>query len=193
MTENSSQHKSFGTQAVAARDTGVDLTKISGEIIVGIDGSEQSYGALIWAVHEAKRRGVPVRLVTAYSLPVFTGTGFDAGYSVVDEEALRDGVAQILDEAISRVGETDVELRATVETCEPSARRRQILTICSLERTSALQVEFRAGSTAFASRHVTAQRLSARPATAEPSHRPFQVTTILRFSYCSTAVSLHGR
>lgn len=116
MTENSSQHKSFGTQAVAARDTGVDLTKILGEIIVGIDGSEQSYGALIWAVHEAKRRGVPVRLVTAYSLPVFTGTGFDAGYSVVDEEALRGGVAQILDEAISRVGETDVELRATVET-----------------------------------------------------------------------------
>ncbi len=116
MTESSSANASFGARALAARDAGVDLTQISGEVIVGIDGSEQSYGALIWAVAEAKRRGVSVRLVTAYSLPVFTGTGFDAGYSVVDEEALRDGVAQILDEAVSRVGETDVELRATVET-----------------------------------------------------------------------------
>lgn len=116
MTENSTQQKSFGAQAVAARDAGVDLTSFSGEIVVGIDGSEQSYGALIWAVREAKRRNLPVRLVTAYSLPVFTGTGFDAGYSVVDEQALRDGVAQILDEAVARVGETNVQLNATVET-----------------------------------------------------------------------------
>ncbi|MDO4252223.1 MAG: universal stress protein [Rothia sp. (in: high G+C Gram-positive bacteria)] len=116
MTDSESGQKTFGEQAVASRDKGVDLSQISGEIIVGIDGSEQSYGALQWAVREAKHRQLPVRLVTAYSLPVFTGTGFDAGYSVVDEQALRDGVAQILNEAHARISHTDVEIRATVET-----------------------------------------------------------------------------
>lgn len=116
MTDRELSQKSFGAQAIAARDAGQDLTQISGEIIVGIDGSEQSYGALKWAVGEAKRRGnLPVRLVTAYSLPTFTGSYSDA-YSMIDEEALREGVAQILDEAHARVGETDVELRATVDT-----------------------------------------------------------------------------
>lgn len=114
--ENSSTRQTFGSEAVKAQDQGVDLTQISGEIVVGIDGSEQSYGALLWAEREAQRRGTAIRLVTAYSLPVFTGTGFDAGYSVVDQEALRAGVAQILDEAKTRIGETDIELRATAET-----------------------------------------------------------------------------
>ncbi|WP_237209011.1 universal stress protein [Rothia nasimurium] len=111
----------FGEKAVAARDNLADVANAAGEIIVGIDGSEQSYGALQWAVHEAAVRKVPVRMVTAYSLPVFTGTGFDAGYSMVDEEALTDGVAQILDEAYSRVGDSGVELRATVETGDATA------------------------------------------------------------------------
>ena len=111
----------FGEKAVAARNDIAEVANAAGEIIVGIDGSEQSYGALRWAVHEAEVRKVPVRMVTAYSLPVFTGTGFDAGYSMVDEQALTDGVAQILDEAHSRVGETSVELRATVETGDATA------------------------------------------------------------------------
>lgn len=107
----------FGAKAVRDRNESRDLSTISGEIIVGIDGSEQGYGALKWAVAEARRRKVPVRLVTAYSLPVFTGAGFDAGYSVIDEEALTEGVAQILDEAVSRLGNVDdVELRSSVQT-----------------------------------------------------------------------------
>lgn len=107
----------FGEKAVQNRDESRDLSSISGEIIVGIDGSEQSYGALRWAVSEARHRKVPVRLVTAYSLPVFSGAGFDAGYSVIDEQALTEGVAQILNEAVSRLGDvSDVELRASVQT-----------------------------------------------------------------------------
>lgn len=114
MAEN---QMSFGEQAVQNRDESRDLSQISGEIIVGIDGSEQSYGALVWAVDEARRRKSPVRLVTAYSLPVFSGSGFDAGYSVIDEQALTDGVAQILNEAVARLGDvSDVELRASVQT-----------------------------------------------------------------------------
>ncbi|MFW0109347.1 universal stress protein [Rothia sp. P13129] len=121
MTAQESTQKTFGHQAVESREKNYDVTQFSGEIVVGIDGSEQSYGALRWAVNEARRRGTPVRLVTAYSLPIFTGTGFEAGYSVVDEQALREGVAQILDEAYSRVDTTGVELRATVETGDATA------------------------------------------------------------------------
>jgi len=113
--------RTFGEEAVANRGDNSQLAGAQGEIIVGIDGSEQSYGALRCAVHEAQVRKVPVRMVTAYSLPVFTGTGFDAGYSMIDEKALTDGVAQILDEARSRIGETSVELRATVETGDATA------------------------------------------------------------------------
>lgn len=126
MTQNTDaqtghEARSFGARAVAQRSHTPTPEEVRGEIIVGIDGSEQSFGALSWAVAEAKRRGKPVRLVTAYSLPVFTGSGFDAGYSVVDEDALTAGVAQILDEARSRVHDDSVELRATVETGDASA------------------------------------------------------------------------
>lgn len=123
MTENNGVRQdggSFGREAVAQRASSPSAEELRGEIVVGIDGSEQSFGALTWAVAEAERRGAAVRLVTAYSLPVFTGSGFDAGYSVVDEKALEDGVAQILDEARSRVSEAQVELRATVETGDAS-------------------------------------------------------------------------
>ena len=109
----------FGEQAIQNRNESHDLSTISGEIIVGIDGSEQGYGALKWAVSEARRRKVPVRLVTAYSLPVFSGSGFDAGYTVVDQKALEDGVAQILNEAVDRLGDDaleGVDLRASVQT-----------------------------------------------------------------------------
>lgn len=119
--QRSDAEASFGEQAVAERARRMSLGDASGEVIVGLDGSEQSYGALAWAVAEAQRRKAPVRLVTAYSLPVFTGTGFDAGYSVIDENALTQGVAQILDEARRRVGDSPVELRATVETGDASA------------------------------------------------------------------------
>ena len=124
MTENNGVRQdggSFGREAVAQRASSPSAEELRGEIVVGIDGSEQSFGALTWAVAEAERRGAAVRLVTAYSLPVFTGSGFDAGYSVVDEKALEDGVAQILDEARSRVSDAQVELRATVETGDASA------------------------------------------------------------------------
>ncbi|MEX5302324.1 universal stress protein [Kocuria sabuli] len=92
----------------------------AGEVVVGIDGSEQSLGALRWAAREARRRGLPVRMVTAYSLPVFSGSGFDTGYATVDEAALTRGVEELLNHAAEQVGAVGVELRATVETGDPS-------------------------------------------------------------------------
>jgi nucleotide-binding universal stress UspA family protein len=106
----------------------------SGEIVVGVDGSEQSLGALRWAAREAVRRGRAVRMVTAYSLPVFSGSGFDTGYATVDEAALTKGVEEMLDHAAAQVRSTGVELRATVETGDPSGA------LLELSRTAELLV-----------------------------------------------------
>ena len=106
----------------------------TGEVVVGIDGSEQSLGALRWAAREARRRDRPVRLVTAYSLPVFSGSGFDTGYATVDEAALARGVEELLDHAAGQVRDVGVELRATVETGDPSG------TLLELSRTAELLV-----------------------------------------------------
>lgn len=53
------------------------------EIVVGVDGSEQSMGALHWAAREARRRGAPLHMVTAYSVPMFGGSTFDVGLSLI--------------------------------------------------------------------------------------------------------------
>ncbi|MFI7480847.1 universal stress protein [Kocuria sp. M1R5S2] len=106
----------------------------TGEIVVGIDGSEQSLGALRWAAREARRRDRPLRLVTAYSLPVFSGSGFDTGYATVDEAALTRGVQELLDHAADQVRDVGVELRATVETGDPSGA------LLELSRTAELLV-----------------------------------------------------
>ena len=106
----------------------------AGEVVVGVDGSEQSLGALRWAAREARRRGRPVRLVTAYSLPVFSGSGFDTGYATVDEAALTQGVEELLNHAADQVRDVGVELRATVETGDPSGA------LLELSRTAELLV-----------------------------------------------------
>ncbi|WP_101851517.1 universal stress protein [Kocuria flava] len=114
--------------------TAGDAPDVTGEIVVGIDGSEQSLGALRWAAREGRRRGLPVRMVTAYSLPVFSGSGFDTGYATVDEAALARGVEELLNDAAAQVRSTGVELRATVETGDPSGA------LLELSRTAELLV-----------------------------------------------------
>ena len=43
------------------------------EIVVGVDGSEQSMAALHWAAREAHRRGAPLHVVTGVSALVNGG------------------------------------------------------------------------------------------------------------------------
>lgn len=124
----------LGEEAVRPRGEGSGALDATGEIVVGIDGSEQSLGALRWAAREARRRGRPLRLVTAYSLPVFSGSGFDTGYATVDEAALTRGVEELLDHAADQVRDAGVELRATIETGDPSGA------LIELSRTAELLV-----------------------------------------------------
>ncbi|MCC5671439.1 universal stress protein [Kocuria rhizophila] len=90
------------------------------EIIVGVDGSEQSLGALHWAAREARRRGAPLRVVTAYTVPMIGGSTFDVGYAAFDDAAMNRAVEDLVADARRRVAELDVEVRSTVQAGDPS-------------------------------------------------------------------------
>ncbi|WP_145011856.1 universal stress protein [Kocuria salsicia] len=90
------------------------------EIVVGVDGSEQSLAALHWAAREAHRRGAPLHVVTAYSVPMVGGSTFDVGYAAFDDAAMNRAVQELVDDARRRVAELDVDVRSTVEAGDPS-------------------------------------------------------------------------
>ena len=90
------------------------------EIVVGVDGSEQSMGALHWAAREARRRGAPLHMVTAYSVPMIGGSTFDVGYAAFDDAAMNRAVEDLVGEARRRVAELDVDVRSTVQAGDPS-------------------------------------------------------------------------
>ncbi|CAL8900100.1 universal stress protein UspA [Kocuria varians] len=90
------------------------------EIVVGVDGSDQSYAALHWAAREARRRVAPLHVVTAYSVPMIGGSTFDVGYAGFDDAAMNRAVAELVADARRRVAELDVDVRSTVEAGDPS-------------------------------------------------------------------------
>ncbi|WP_043443061.1 universal stress protein [Arthrobacter sp. L77] len=85
-------------------------------IVVGVDGSDQSTCALLWAAREAGRRSAPLYVVTAYTVPVFAASSMDAGYATVDDEVIREGARAVLDEAMSRLEGMALEVYPRIET-----------------------------------------------------------------------------
>jgi nucleotide-binding universal stress UspA family protein len=82
-------------------------------IVVGVDGSEDSKGALSWAVAEARLRRADVCAVYAWSLPMVVG-GMGAVTDNDFDEIRGDG-ERLLDEAIAEVGAEGVNVeRASV-------------------------------------------------------------------------------
>ncbi|MCQ9162637.1 MULTISPECIES: universal stress protein [unclassified Arthrobacter] len=84
-------------------------------IVVGVDGSDQSNYAVVWAAREAKLRRSPLHLVTAYTVPIFAASGLDGGYATVDDDVIRQGAEAVLREAAAKVAHLDVEVDARVE------------------------------------------------------------------------------
>lgn len=83
-------------------------------VVVGVDGSDQSICALLWAEREAVRRAVPLHVVTAYTIPVFAASSMDAGYASIDDDAVRDSAQAVLDSALARL-EAGAEIHPRVE------------------------------------------------------------------------------
>jgi nucleotide-binding universal stress UspA family protein len=86
------------------------------EIVVGVDGSDESRAALAWAVEEARLRQVPVLAIHAWELPVLpTATGLVPPNVdiVADLTDLREGAVELVDTMVREVagGAGDVQVR----------------------------------------------------------------------------------
>lgn len=89
-------------------------------IVVGVDGSDPALCALDWAAAEARRRQVPLNIVTSYTIPVFAASSMDAGYATLDDQVIRDGAQEVLDAARDRVGDIGVDVRLRIESGDPA-------------------------------------------------------------------------
>ncbi|MCG2624605.1 universal stress protein [Arthrobacter sp. I2-34] len=85
-------------------------------IVVGVDGSDQSLCALSWAAREAQLRRTPLHVITAYTIPVFAASSMDAGYATLDDQVIREGAEAVLEQAVARLADYDVEIHPSVET-----------------------------------------------------------------------------
>ena len=89
-------------------------------IVVGVDGSDHSQCALVWAAREAERRRRPLHIVTAYSVPIFAASGLDGGYATVDDSVIREGAEAILKQAVNKVAGYNIDVDASVENGDAS-------------------------------------------------------------------------
>ncbi|WP_128774381.1 universal stress protein [Actinomyces oricola] len=89
-------------------------------ILVGVDGSPESLGAVDWAVARASCEGWRVHILCAYSLPSFTTASLDGGYAALDDSAIRSGAQAVVDEAVARVQGAGVTVTSSLETGDPA-------------------------------------------------------------------------
>lgn len=73
-------------------------------VVAAVDGSEESLLAAEWAAQEAQRRGAPLRLVSAVTMPPRMHARGADPWTVADE--LRDASARALSEAVTRSEES---------------------------------------------------------------------------------------
>ncbi len=85
-------------------------------IVVGVDGSDQSICALVWAAEEAQRRLTPLHVVTAYTVPVFAASSMDAGYATLDDSVIREGAEAVLEQAVDKIAGYNLDVDSRVET-----------------------------------------------------------------------------
>jgi nucleotide-binding universal stress UspA family protein len=88
--------------------------------VVGVDGSDHSQCALVWAAREAERRRRPLHLVTAYSVPIFAASGLDGGYATVDDSVIREGAEAVVQQALDKVSGYNIDVDASVENGDAS-------------------------------------------------------------------------
>ena len=91
------------------------------EIVVGVDGSEESRAALAWAVEEGRLRQAPVLAIHAWEVPMVpapTGLVPPSVEVVGDLTELREDAASLVETMVREIAgdDTDVEIRPlTVE------------------------------------------------------------------------------
>lgn len=68
-------------------------------VILGFDGSQQATRALHWAARAAQRRGLPLTVITAYTVPAAISGYSDPTTDLTGDSLARQGAEDIIDEA----------------------------------------------------------------------------------------------
>ncbi|WP_312347998.1 universal stress protein [Actinomyces sp.] len=91
-------------------------------ILVGADGSAESLAAVRWAADRALRSDSRIHVICTYALASYSAAALDGGYAVLDDEALRRGAQQVVDEAVvAAKAEGDVRVSGSIEPGDPAA------------------------------------------------------------------------
>lgn len=90
-------------------------------ILVGADGSTESLAAVAWAADRALRTNARVHIICTYALASYSAAALDGGYAVLDDEALKRGAQQVVDEAVAHAKTRgDVNVTGFVEPGDPA-------------------------------------------------------------------------
>ena len=94
-------------------------------IVVGLDGSDHSHRALIWAMRHAAQQRVPLTVLAVRPDPVRPVTGVYWGVHAYPEdshnpEVVRKAIQQIVEQAGSEIGETAPQVTVNVVTGDPA-------------------------------------------------------------------------
>ena len=94
-------------------------------IVVGVDGSDHSRRALIWAMRQAASHHAPLTALTVRPDPVRPATGIYWGAHAYPEDshnpdAARKAIGQFVEQARNELGETAPQVTVNVVTGDPA-------------------------------------------------------------------------
>lgn len=135
-------------------------------VLIGVDGSAASLGALEWAAAFSERIGWRLHIVCAYALPTFAAASMDGGYATLDDQAIRDGAQAVLDEATSRLAGRNLTVTTALETGDPAG------VLVELSKKVCLAVVGTRGESGFA------ERLLGTVSSALPAHAHCPVVVV---------------
>src|SRR5699024_3574803 len=89
-------------------------------VVVGVDGSKRALAAAVWALREAKRIGVPLTMVSAYTLPIFPSVALHTSTGAHDDSSRARLSRATLYSTDGALAESAVEVRSGVELGVPA-------------------------------------------------------------------------
>lgn len=84
-------------------------------ILVGVDGSSESYNAVDWAGAYAQHYGARVHVLCTYGLASFTSPSLEPGYVSLDDAKLREAAQKAVNEGLARLEPFQVEVSSSIE------------------------------------------------------------------------------
>ncbi|EEH64522.1 universal stress family protein [Gleimia coleocanis DSM 15436] len=84
-------------------------------ILVGVDGSTESYNAVDWAGAYAKHYGAQVHVLCTYGLASYTSSSLEPGYISINETKLKETAERAVEEGLARLAPYQVEAASSIE------------------------------------------------------------------------------